>query len=143
MVQHFIICWGHYHWLLNVNYLLLLHRIIEHILLLLHVYWLWLHYVLHRHYLWLLYVWYLLQWLLLKLLLLLNLLLLLCLSYCFDVFLVCLHVTEEVELGIESPLAVLAIESLIALVDLHMLVQVCLLSESVVAISEFAQVRPL
>jgi len=51
-------------------------------------------------------------------------------------------VTVEVELGEESPLAVLTIESLLALMDLHMLVQVSLLSKSVVALWEIALVRP-
>jgi hypothetical protein len=144
LVYNFIIFRPHYHWSLDVNYLLLLHRYVIHALWLLHVYWLpyWprLHDILDRHLLYHL-------WLLLKLWGLLNWLLfyqfLLCLSFSFDVLLMRLQVTGEVELGKESPLAVLAVESLLALMDLHMLVQVCLLSESVVALREIALVRSL
>ena len=68
---------------------------------------------------------------------------LLCQGFSFDILLVRLQVTVEVELGEESPLAVLTIESLLALMDLHMLVQISLLSESVVALWETALVRPL
>jgi hypothetical protein len=54
-----------------------------------------------------------------------------------------LQVTAEIELGKESSVAVLATKSLLAFMDLHMLVQVSLLSESVVAVKEIALVRPL
>jgi hypothetical protein len=67
----------------------------------------------------------------------------LCASFIFDILLVGLQVTVEVELGEESPLAVLTGEPLLALMDFHMLVQVRFLSESVVAVWERALVRSL
>lgn len=47
-----------------------------------------------------------------------------------------LQVARQVELGEESTLAVLTSESLLSLVDLHMLVQVGFLSECMVAVRE-------
>lgn len=109
---------------------------------------LWLHDVTDGHLLHclrLLYEWNLLHLLVLNALLWHRWLLLnnglLCLG--FDFLLVGLQVTGEIELGKESPLTVVAGESLLALMDLHVLVQVSLLGESVVAIWEIALVRPL
>jgi hypothetical protein len=61
----------------------------------------------------------------------------------FDFLLVSLQVAVQVELGEEPSLAELASKPLVAIVDLHVLVQVRLLSKSVVAIRERALVWPL
>jgi hypothetical protein len=60
-----------------------------------------------------------------------------------DLLLVGLQVTEQVELREETPLAVLTSEPLVAFVDLHMLVQVSLLSEGMLAVRVSALVGPL
>ena len=74
---------------------------------------------------------------------LLGLLLMLLILLILDLLLVSLQVTVEVELGEEASLAELACESLLALVDLQVLVQVGLLSERVATVAERTLVRPL
>lgn len=133
-------CWSHYDWLLNINYLLLLDWSIDHVTLLLHIDRLRLHYVSD----WLS-TWHgnhlgLLLWLLLRSSFLSSSLGLLLLN---DLLLVGLQVTREVELGEETALAVLTSEPLLSLMDFHMLVKVCLLSEGVSAICETAFVWSL
>ena len=133
-------CWSHYDWLLNINYLLLLDWSVDHVTLLLHIDRLRLHYVSD----WLS-TWHgnhlgLLLWLLLRSSFLSSSLGLLLLN---NLLLVGLQVTREVELGEETALAVLTSESLLALMNFHMLVKVSLLSEGMSALYEAAFVWSL
>ena len=125
----------HNDWLLDIDelLLLLLYWSVYHVALgWLHVNGLWLHNVSDwlRH-------WHRMN--------LLLLLLRLCLGLLFrlDILPVGLQVARQVELGEESTLAVLTSESLLSLVDLHMLVQVGFLSECMVAVRERAFVGSL
>lgn len=120
--------------------MLLLDWSIDHVTLLLHINWSGLHNISdwlstrHRHHLGLL----------------LGLLLggsflssSLCLLLLDDFLLVGLQVTRQVELGEETALAVFTGESLLSLMDFHMLVKVSLLSEGVGALWEVAFVWSL
>ena len=135
--------WSHHDWLMDIYELLLWHRPVDHVCLWLNEHWLhWLR-LLHN----------ISDWLgnghLQNLLGLLLTLLSSFLSFCFrllllnDFLLMSFQVAGKVELGEEATLAVLTGESLLALVDLHVLVQVGLLGESVGALRESTFVWPL
>ena len=131
--------WSHHDWLLDIYEVLLWDRPVDHVSLWLHVHWLRLHNIS--------------DWLgnghpqnLLRLLLtLLSSFFSLCFGQLLlnDFLLVGFEVTGKIELREEAPLAVLTSESLLALMDLHMLVQVSLLGECVSALRESAFVWPL
>ena len=131
--------WSHHDWLLDIYEVLLLDRPVYHVSLWLHIHWLrlqnisdWLG---NGH----------LQNLLWLLLTLLSSFLCLCFGQLLLNYflLVGFQVTGKVELCEEAPLAVFTSESLLALMDLHMLVQVSLLGECVSALRESAFVWPL
>lgn len=127
-INNFIIrSWPNYYWLLYVNELLWLNGPYL-VNWLLHIDRLWLHNVSDRHWL-LLYILHLLNWLLLWLLddlfgffSRLGGSLGLLFFFLFDLDLVGLEVTEEVELSEEAPLAMLASEPFFSLMDFHVLV---------------------